>query len=104
VAGSGVDHYESFMNQVEKYRFLLRGFLLDHYPLDIHRQYDDGREFSEALSTRTFAAADIPKFHDEPTPLEDSMRNSMWDIAILIFFNIAFFMAAYISFLYRDVR
>jgi ABC-type transport system involved in multi-copper enzyme maturation permease subunit len=104
VAGSGVDHYESFMNQVEKYRFLLRDFLLDHYPLDIHQQYDDSRKFREALSARTFAAADVPKFRDEPIPMEDSMKNSTWDIAILFIFNVVFFMAAYISFLNRDVR
>jgi ABC-type transport system involved in multi-copper enzyme maturation permease subunit len=104
VAASGIDHIESFMKQARRYRSVLRDFLLDHYPLNIHRQHDDQRKFTEALSTRTFAAADVPKFHDAPIPMEDSMKNSMWDIAILFIFNIALLMAAYISFLYRDVR
>jgi len=104
VAGSGIDHYESFMNQAWEYRAMLQGFLLDHYPLDIHRQHEDRQKLREALSTRTFAAADVPKFHDDPIPIEDCMKNSMWDIAILIMFNVAFFMAAYVSFIKQNVK
>jgi len=103
IAGSGIDHYESFVRQSREYKDMLRAFLLDHYPLDLHRPHD-GRKLAEALSTRLFTAADVPKFFDRPIPMGDSMRNSMWDIAILFISSVVLFMAAYISFLKRDVR
>jgi ABC-type transport system involved in multi-copper enzyme maturation permease subunit len=103
IAGSGIDHYESFVRQSREYKDMLRAFLLDHYPLDLHRPHD-GRKLADALSTRLFTAADVPKFVDRPIPMGDSMRNSMWDIAILFISSVVFFMAAYISFLKRDVR
>jgi hypothetical protein len=104
VAGSGIDHYESFMSQAWGYRDMLQSFLLDHYPVDINRHHHDRQKLMAALSTRTFTAADVPKFNDKPVSMEDSIRNSMWNMAILVIFNVVFFMAAYISFLKRDVR
>jgi ABC-type transport system involved in multi-copper enzyme maturation permease subunit len=106
-AGSGLDHYESFMKQIWQYKTLLRDFLVAHNPLDLHRQYDDGeleRQAFEAFSKVKFTGADVPRFHDDPIPARDAMRSSLWDTAILFMFNFVFFMAAYISFLRRDVR
>ncbi len=102
-AGSGIDHYESFIKQVREYKLTLRDFLLGHYPLDIHRPHDN-EELLDALSTRTFTAAEIPFFRNEPISMEDSMKNSLWDVAILFLFNIVVFMAAHISFLYQDIK
>jgi ABC-type transport system involved in multi-copper enzyme maturation permease subunit len=56
------------------------------------------------LAGAKFTGADVPKFHDDPIPAEDAMRNSLWNVAILFIFNFVFFMAAYMSFLRRDVR
>ena len=107
-AGSGVDHYESFVKQIWQYRDSLRDFLVSHHPLDFHKQYDATRELErqahKAYGAVKFTGADVPRFHDHPIPAGDAMRNSLWDIAILFMFNFVFFMAAYISFLRRDVR
>jgi ABC-type transport system involved in multi-copper enzyme maturation permease subunit len=105
--GTGIDHYESFMKQIWRYKSLLRDFLISHHPLDFHKQYvsgDEQREAFQACSKVEFTGADVPRFHDDPIPAEDAMRNSLWDIVILFMFNFVFFMAAYISFLRRDVR
>ena len=106
ITGSGLDHYESFMKQVWIYRSLLRDFLISHHPLDFHKDYDgEGeRQAGQAYAKVKFTGADVPRFHDDPIPAGDAMRNSLWDIAILFMFNFVFFMAAYISFLRRDVR
>jgi ABC-type transport system involved in multi-copper enzyme maturation permease subunit len=114
MAGSGIDHYENFLRQVRQYKLTLRSFVLDHYPLNVHGFYGMARtgrealkklpEFVEALSRRIFTAAEIPKFRDDPIPIEDSITSSLWNVAILFAFNVVFFMAAYISFLNRDVR
>jgi len=108
IAGSGIDHYESFMKQIWQYRTSLRNFLVNHYPLDLHRQYEGDEELERhafrACAGVKFTGADVPKFHDDPIPAEDAMGNSLWNIAILFMFNIVLFMAAYISFLRRDVR
>ncbi len=114
VAGSGIDHCESFLQQVRQYKLMLRAFLLDHYPLDIYSPHGVGRsatevmekdpELVEALKSRPFTSADIPKFQDDPRPIEDSVTSSLWNIAILFAFNAVFFMAAYVCFLYRDIK
>jgi ABC-type transport system involved in multi-copper enzyme maturation permease subunit len=108
IAGSGIDHYESFMKQVWRYRSLLRDTLISHYPLDLHKLYDGEEELErlvfQALSQAKFTGADVPTFHDDPIPVGDAMGNSLWNIVILFMFNFVFFMAAYISFLRRDVR
>jgi ABC-type transport system involved in multi-copper enzyme maturation permease subunit len=62
------------------------------------------RELVDGLSSRPFAAADIPKFHDDPIPMADSMSSLLWNIAILSAFSAVFFMAAYICFLYQDIK
>jgi ABC-type transport system involved in multi-copper enzyme maturation permease subunit len=114
VAGSGIDHCESFLQQVRQYKHTLRLFLLDHYPLDIYRPHGVGRsgteamekdpELVKALKSRLFTSADIPKFQDDPRPIEDSVTSSLWNIAILFAFNAVFFMAAYVCFLCRDIK
>jgi ABC-type transport system involved in multi-copper enzyme maturation permease subunit len=108
IAGSGIDHHESFMKQIWQYRTSLRNFLVDHYPLDLHRRYEGDEELERhafrACAGVKFTGADVPKFHDDPIPAGDAMRNSLWDIAILFILNFVFFMAAYMSFLRRDVR
>jgi hypothetical protein len=108
IAGSGIDHYESFMKQVWQYRTLLQDTLISHYPLELNKLYDTTEELErlvfQTLSQVKFAAADVPRFHEDPIPAGDAMRNSLWDIAVLFMFNLAFFMAGYMSFLRRDVR
>lgn len=114
IAVSGLDHYESFLKQVRQYRHTLQEFALDHYPLDIHGSYGTARtgreaakkapELVEALSKRTFAADEIPKFRDEPVSVTASVRNPLWNVAILLLWNMVFFMAAHIAFLYRDIK
>ncbi|MFC1713003.1 hypothetical protein ACFL6S_05000 [Candidatus Poribacteria bacterium] len=106
-AGSGIDHYESFMKQVWRYKSLLRDFLISHHPLDFHKQYESSseqRQAFQAVSGVKFTGADVPRFHDDPIPAGDAMMNSLWNIVILFMYNFVFFMAAYISFLRRDVR
>lgn len=103
IAGSGINHYESFMKQVHRYRLALQDRLISHHPADIHKQYPGG-EVTRLFSNLDFTEADVPRFQDEPILLEESIRNSLWDMAILLIYNIVLFMAAYISFLKRDVR
>jgi len=105
-AGSGLDHYESFMNQVWRYRSLLQDTLISHYPLELNKLYDTTEELEDLVfhTQVKFTDADVSRFHDDPIPVGNAMRNSLWDIAILLMFNFVFFMAAYISFLRRDVR
>ncbi len=106
IAGSGIDHYESFMKQLWQYRTLLQATLISHYPLELNKLYDttEGAEDLVFHVQVKFAAADVPRFHDDPIPAGDTMRNSLWDIAILFILNFVFFMAGYMSFLRRDVR
>ena len=106
IAGSGIDHYESFMKQVWQYRTLLQDTLISHYPLELNKLYDTTEELEDLVFhvQVKFAPADVPRFHDDPIPAGDAMRNSLWDIAILFILNFVFFMAGYMSFLRRDVR
>jgi ABC-type transport system involved in multi-copper enzyme maturation permease subunit len=103
IAGSGVDHYESFMNQVWRYKSVLRDFLISHHPLDYHQQYDY-RKAREVFSEVKFGAADVPKFHERPVTIEEGMWAAVWDVLFLFLFSLLFFMGSVVAFLRYDVR
>ncbi|MFC1712389.1 ABC transporter permease subunit [Candidatus Poribacteria bacterium] len=103
IAGSGIDHYESFMKQTQRYRLALQDCLISHHPADIHKQYSGG-EATKLFSNLDFTEADVPRFQDEPILMVESLGASLWDMTILLLLNVVLFMAAHISFLKRDVR
>jgi len=46
----------------------------------------------------------VPKFQEQDLALGQSLKLAIWDIGLLILFNLVFFAAAFVSFLRYDVR
>jgi hypothetical protein len=46
----------------------------------------------------------VPKFQEKDLALGESLKLAIWDIGLLILFNIVFFAASFASFLQYDVR
>ncbi len=62
------------------------------------------KEGGPANLVATVDVSDMPPFVYSDKSLADDMRNVWTDIILLIFFNVFFFIASYISFLRYDVR
>ncbi len=46
----------------------------------------------------------VPKFQERDLALGQSLKLAIWDIGLLVLFNLVFFAASYVSFLRYDVR
>ncbi|MFC1719354.1 ABC transporter permease subunit, partial [Candidatus Poribacteria bacterium] len=104
LAGTGISHHESFVNQVQQYREFLRSVLLDKYPLDPHKHHDRDSNFREAMSKVSFELSDISEFHEKPVPIEEGAKAAIWDVFFLFLFALLFFMGSVVAFLKYDVR
>ena len=104
IAGTGVGHYRSFMEQVKHYREFLKGVLLDKYVGDPHKEHYDDREFWDAMSKVDFQLSDISEFHEESIAVGEGVRTAIWDIFFLSLFAVLFFMGSVVVFLRYDVR
>jgi len=104
VVGSGLSHYVRFLNQARRYRMVLRDCLLGHYPFDRYHPFVWSRENQEKAREIQVDFARIPKFEDLLIRTGEALRGASWDILLLFLFGVAFFLAAYVSFLRCDVR
>ena len=108
LAGTGVNHYDSFAKQVRRYREFLKGILMDRYPLNQHEDYGRSKDLSEkfmkAMAEVQFELSDVPEFHEEPIAVEAAAKTFIWDIFFLFMFLLFFLMGSVMAFLKYDVR
>jgi ABC-type transport system involved in multi-copper enzyme maturation permease subunit len=108
LAGTGINHYDSFAKQVRRYREFLKGILMDRYPLNPHEDYNRSKDLSEkfrkAMSEVEFELSDVPEFREEPIAFEAAAKAFIWDIFFLSMFLLFFLMGSVMAFLKYDVR
>ena len=108
LAGTGINHYDSFAKQVRHYRELLKGVLMDRYPLNPHEDYRRNNnlygEFRDTMDKVEFKLSDIPEFHEKPIAVEEASKKVIWDVFLLALFSIVLFMGSVVAFLKYDVR
>lgn len=107
LAGTGMIHYDSFMKQVRQYRRILKGVMMDKYPLDPNKAYRDrlgDNEFKMVMDKVEFKSSDIPEFHEKPIVVGDAVKATIWNIFFLSLFLLIFFMGSVVVFLRYDVR
>jgi ABC-type transport system involved in multi-copper enzyme maturation permease subunit len=104
VTGTGLVHFESFLSNVRRYKNQLLEFTRAEYARQERKLGKDvlKGEFWAAGEPIDFDA--IPKFVDKSPSLEVALENTLWDILLLVLFNIIFFIGAFASFLRYDVR
>jgi len=93
LAGSGINHYERFLQQAREYRRILSQYTLDKFPHDpyLSRQVR-GRDLIINFD-------EIPKFAENPPDVSALLADASWNILLLFLFNVAFFMGAFLAFI-----
>jgi ABC-type transport system involved in multi-copper enzyme maturation permease subunit len=102
VAGTGLDHIKHFLKWAEIYRKDMERFF----------QIEDARDpesqhlyyHPDYVSHRLFDPEDVPQFRVPPMALGQGLQFALFDILILVLFNVIFFYMAYVSFIRYDVR
>jgi len=105
IVGSGLARFESFMRQVKVYQQMLTEFV----KVEDLRDKDSFHLITEEVWTGLFGQKPvnynaIPKFAEKNISTQNAMQVALWDILLLVLFNLIFFMGAFVSFLRYDVR
>ncbi len=109
IAGTGVQRFSQLCRQRARYQDELREYICSRDsedPASLHLPSDDNYA-AGAWKTISHARVDfdtVPKFHERDLALGESLKLAVWDIGLLVLFNLAFFAAAFVSFSHYDVR
>jgi ABC-type transport system involved in multi-copper enzyme maturation permease subunit len=109
IAGTGINHCVSILKQIKEYQAELKEYIRSkdaEDPISLHLIFP---ESSSARAWRTISHApvdfaNVPKFQERDVALGQSLKLAVWDIGLLVLFNLVFFSGAFVSFLRYDVR
>jgi len=109
VAGTGINHVVSLQLQIKVYQAELKEFIRSRDaedPLSLHLLFPEGYLVGawRAVSHDPIDFATVPKFQERDLALGQSLKLAIWDIGLLVLFNLVFFTASFVSFLRYDVR
>jgi hypothetical protein len=111
LAGVGIARCTDFYQQVKRYQENLRTFIYSRDaddPKSRHLIFDEdvsrGAWDWNTISKKPVDFNIVPKFQERGLALGQSLKLAIWDIGLLVLFNLVFFVAAYVSFLKYDVR
>jgi ABC-type transport system involved in multi-copper enzyme maturation permease subunit len=109
IAGTGINHCVNLYEQIRQYQADLREYIRGEDagdPESLHLIFDEeycARSW-KAISHKPVDFTTVPKFQEQDLVLGKSLKLAIWDIGLLILFNLVFFAASYVSFLRYDVR
>jgi ABC-type transport system involved in multi-copper enzyme maturation permease subunit len=109
VAGTGINHCVSLIKQIKEYRAELKEYIRSkdaEDSLSLHMIFPEANS-AAAWNTISHAPVDfstVPKFQERDLGLAQSLKSALWDIGLLVLFNLVFFAGAFVSFLRYDVR
>lgn len=109
LTGTGIRRSMSLFEQIRNYQTQLKDFirLQDAEDADsFHEIYDNDKvtRWWKSISIKPVAFDSIPKFQEQQLNLGASLRLAIWDIGLLVLFNLVFFAASLMFFLEHDVR
>jgi ABC-type transport system involved in multi-copper enzyme maturation permease subunit len=109
IAGVGINHCLNLFQQIKQYQVQLKDYIRDmdrEDPDSLHLLFDEENSVAEwnAVSKRPVSFDTVPKFQERDLALGQSLKLAVWDIGLLVLFNLVFFAAAFVSFLRYDVR
>jgi ABC-type transport system involved in multi-copper enzyme maturation permease subunit len=109
IAGTGINRCASLHQQIKQYQQDLKEFILSkdaEDPDSLHLlfafEYAVGNW--QAISNKPVDFDTVPKFQERDLSLGQSVKLAIWDIGLLVLFNLVFFAASFVSFLRYDVR
>lgn len=109
IAGTGINRCMNLYQQIKRYQADLKEYLYSKDAEDtdtLHLLFPHKwlLEKWEAFSKKPVDFATVPKFQEKDLALGQSLQLVIWDIGLLVMFNLVFFTAAFVSFLRYDVR
>jgi len=109
IAGTGINRCADLYRQAKRYGADLKEFIRSRDMEDPKSLHLIGPEQNMAYSWRAISHDPVgfemvPKFQERDLALSQSLKLAVWDIGLLVLFNLVFFAAAFVSFLKYDVR
>jgi ABC-type transport system involved in multi-copper enzyme maturation permease subunit len=109
VAGTGINRVVSLQRQIMEYQANLKEYVRSRDaedPLSLHLLFPERGLVGawRAISRNPVDFETVPKFQEQDLGLGESLRLAVWDIGVLVLFNLVFFTGAFVSFLRYDVR
>ncbi|MBN1506700.1 MAG: ABC transporter permease subunit [Sedimentisphaerales bacterium] len=109
LGGTGMRRCISLFRQIRQYQVQLREYVIGEDrddPDSLHLLFDEAHSVAEwnAISKKPVNFEAVPKFQERVVTLGESLKLAVWDLGLLALFNLAFFAAAFVSFLRYDVR
>ena len=101
LVGTGISHYERFFKKAIEYRRSLLQFTYEEYPFNPNLFLEDAER--QKLSEIQISLDKIPKFDDTSSDFPTSFAEASLDILLLLLFNLAFFIGAFLAFTRYDV-
>jgi ABC-type transport system involved in multi-copper enzyme maturation permease subunit len=106
IAGTGVNRFRNFYDQVNRYREQLYLFVETKDKLDPKSPHfvPLAYEMNTGISTLPVEFSSIPKFEEKLPSIKDNLKRIIMDSAILIFLSVLFFYLGYFLFVRYDKR
>ena len=109
LAGAVVARFQSLHQQIKRYQLDLREYVRSkdaEDPESLHFLCGHYQAIDEwgVISKKPVDFDAVPKFHERDLPLGASLKSAIWDIGLLVVFNLIFFAGCFVSFLRYDVR
>lgn len=110
IAGTGINRFTSLHQQIKGYQTELKEYVRSkdsEDPKSLHLLFEYQGNFEVywiAISKKPVDFNSVPKFQEKDLGLGKSLQLAIWDIGLLVLFNLVFFAAAFVSFLKYDVR
>ena len=101
LVGTGITHYERFFKKAIEYRRSLLQFTYEEYPFNPNRFLEDAER--QKLRELKISLDKIPKFGDTFSDFSTAFAEASLDILLLLLFNLAFFIGAFLAFTRYDV-
>jgi len=109
VTGTGLNRFIELYQQIKRYRQDLKEFVRSkdsEDPDSLHLLTSEIQTVQNwrMISHNPVDFDGVPKFQERDLGLGESLQLAIWDIGLLVLFNLLFFVAAFVSFLRYDVR
>ncbi len=109
ITGTGIGRFSDLRRQIRRYQDDLKDYVRSRDaedPNSLHLLFDEmnAAEMWRTISHNPVDFDTVPKFQEHDLALGQSLKLAIWDIGLLVLFNLVFFAAAYVSFLRYDVR
>jgi ABC-type transport system involved in multi-copper enzyme maturation permease subunit len=109
IAGTGIHRCINIWEQISQYRSQLKEYVLSNDAEDpdsphLLFYFEYAVQNWKTISNKSVDFDTVPKFQERELALGQSMKLAIWDIGLLVLFNLVFFVASFVSFLRYDVR